>query len=98
MSASQQVQTTRSALAVRILSLAARGERDPICLRAHALSVFDAEDSSLGTIGRQSNRVEPCQFDICLSEVRGRPAGARRGSTRPLGLPLRAHRGRQRAD
>ena len=44
MSASQQAQTTRSALAVRILSLAARGERDPVCLRAHALSVFDAED------------------------------------------------------
>jgi hypothetical protein len=48
MSASQQALTTRSALAVRLLSLAARGERDPVRLRAHALGVVDTEGLQLG--------------------------------------------------
>lgn len=37
LSPTQQAETTKSTLASRILKAAAKGERDPIRLRAHAL-------------------------------------------------------------
>ena len=44
----QQAQTSRSELAERILKAAAQGERDPLCLRAHALAAIGCSSNRVG--------------------------------------------------